>query len=101
MCALYQVVDIILSLYWWCIIVYVIMSWLVAFNIVNTYNPVVNAIGGFLHKIVEPPMKQIRRILPVMGGLDLAPLVVLLALFFIRQLLADNWGRQACLTVVG
>lgn len=101
MCALYQVVDIILSLYWWCIIVYVIMSWLVAFNIVNTYNPVVNAIGGFLHKIVEPPMKQIRRVLPVMGGLDLAPLVVLLGLFFIRQLLADNWGRQACLAVVG
>jgi len=101
MCALYQVVDIIFSLYWWCIIVYVIMSWLVAFNIVNTYNPVVNAVGGFLHKIVEPPMKQIRRVLPVMGGLDLAPLVVLLAIFFIRQLMADNWGRQVCLGVVG
>jgi YggT family protein len=101
MCALYQVVDIILSLYWWCIIVYVIMSWLVAFNIVNTYNPVVNAVGGFLHKIIEPVMKQIRRVLPVMGGLDLAPLVVLLAIFFIRQLMLDNWGRQACLAVVG
>jgi YggT family protein len=101
MCALYQVVDIILSLYWWCIIVYVIMSWLVAFNIVNTYNPVVNAIGGFLHKIIEPLMKQIRRVLPVMGGLDLAPLVVLLGIFFIRQLMLDNWGRQACLAVVG
>jgi YggT family protein len=101
MCALYQVVDIILSLYWWCIIVYVIMSWLVAFNIVNTYNPVVNAVGGFLHKIIEPLMKQIRRVLPVMGGLDLAPLVVLLGLFFIRQLMLDNWGRQACLGVVG
>lgn len=101
MCALYQVVDIILSLYWWCIIVYVIMSWLVAFNIVNTYNPVVNAVGGFLHKIIEPVMKQIRRVLPVMGGLDLAPLVVLLGIFFLRQLMLDNWGRHACLAVVG
>jgi YggT family protein len=101
MCALYQVISIILNLYWWCIIVYVIMSWLVAFNIVNTYNPVVNAVGGFLHKIIEPVMKQIRRVLPVMGGLDLAPLVVLLAIFFIRQLLFDNWGYQACRAVVG
>jgi YggT family protein len=101
MCALYQVVDIVLSLYWWCIIIYVIMSWLVAFNIVNTYNPVVNTIGGFLHKLIEPVMKQIRRVLPVMGGLDLAPLVVLLAIFFLRQLMLDNWGRPACLAVVG
>jgi YggT family protein len=101
MCALYQVVDIILNLYWWCIIIYVIMSWLVAFNIVNTYNPVVNTIGGFLHKLIEPVMKQIRRIIPVMGGLDLAPLVVLLGIFFIRRLMLDNWGYPACRAVVG
>ena len=101
MCALYQVVDVILNLYWWCIIIYVIMSWLVAFNIVNTYNPVVNAVGGFLHKLIEPVMKQIRRVLPVMGGLDLAPLVVLLGIFFIRRLMYDNWGLPACRAVVG
>jgi len=101
MCALYQVVDIIFNLYWWCIIIYVIMSWLVAFNIVNTYNPVVNAVGGFLHKLIEPVMKPIRRILPVMGGLDLAPLVVLLGIFFIRRLMFDNWGRPVCLAVAG
>jgi YggT family protein len=101
MCALYQVVDVILQLYWWCIIVYVIMSWLVAFNVVNTYNPVVNAVGGFLHKLIEPPMKQIRRIIPAMGGLDLAPLVLLLIIFFARRLMLDNWGRPACLAVIG
>jgi len=96
MCSLYQLVQTVLGLFWWCIIIYIVLSWLVALNVVNTYNPIVNTIGGFLHKIIEPVLKPIRRIVPIFSGIDLAPLILLLLLWFVRSLLAEYWGVQAC-----
>ena len=92
--ALYLLIDTVLNIYTWLIIAYVILSWLVAFNVINNTNQFVYAIGNFLHKITEPVMRPIRKILPSFGGIDLSPIVVLLVIFFIRQLLFDNWGRS-------
>ncbi|MHA1537449.1 MAG: YggT family protein [Alphaproteobacteria bacterium] len=94
MLSLYKLIDAIINLYWWCLIVYVVLSWLIAFNVVNTYNKFVNGVGGFLHRVIEPVLKPIRRIVPSLGGVDLAPLILLLLIFFVRNLLWEYWGSQ-------
>ena len=85
---LYQVVDTLLSLYTWVLIISVIMSWLLAFGIINTYNQFVSMVSDFLYRITEPALQPIRRLLPTLGGLDISPLVLLLAIFFVRNVLA-------------
>lgn len=87
--ALIQVVLVALSLYTWLIIASAILSWLVAFNVVNTSNRVVYMIGDFLYRLTEPALRPIRRILPNMGPIDISPIVLLLILFFLQQVLAD------------
>ena len=82
MYSLYLLIDTVLNLYSWCLIVWVIMSWLIAFNVLNTHNRFVYMVGDFLYRITEPAMRPIRRILPSLGGIDLSPLVLLLLLFF-------------------
>ncbi|WP_366653818.1 YggT family protein [Fodinicurvata sp. EGI_FJ10296] len=87
--SLFLLVDTILSLYTWVIIISVILSWLVAFNIVNTSNRFVSIIGDIIWRLTEPVMGPIRRMLPNMGGIDLSPLVVLLLIFLLRNLMRE------------
>ena len=87
--ALYQVLDIVLGLLVWALIISAVLSWLVHFNIVNTTNPVVATIGGFLYRLTEPLLQPIRRILPDLGGIDLAPVALILLIFFIRSVLGQ------------
>lgn len=87
--SLFLLVDTILSLYTWVIIISVILSWLVAFNIVNTSNRFVSIIGDIIWRLTEPVMGPIRRLLPNMGGIDLSPLVVLLLIFLLRNLMRE------------
>jgi YggT family protein len=84
---LFQVVDIVLELYSWAVIISVILSWLVNFNVVNPSNQFVRMIGSSLHQLVEPALMRIRRVLPMFGALDLSPIVLLLLIFFVRQVL--------------
>ena len=79
-----SVVVTIMNLYTWVVIAAVIASWLIAFGVVNTRNEVVRAIVGFLYAATEPVFRQIRRVIPAIGGLDLSPLVVLLAVYAIE-----------------
>lgn len=72
------------------LIAQVIMSWLVAFNLVNTRHPFVNAIGRFLYQITEPVLRPIRRIIPSFGGIDLSPLIAALLIGFLRILILRN-----------
>ena len=72
------------------LIAQVILSWLVAFNVVNTRNAFVNAVGRFLYQITEPALRPIRRIIPSFGGIDLSPLVLALLLGFVRILILSN-----------
>jgi len=82
-----QVIDVILDLYSWAVIISVILSWLVNFNVVNPSNQLVRMIGSGLHQLVEPALNRIRRVLPMFGALDLSPVVLLLIIFFLRQVI--------------
>ena len=85
----FMLIDTILGLYVWILIASAILSWLVAFNVVNTRNRAVYVIGDFLYRVTEPVLAPIRRIMPNLGGLDLSPIIVILSIFFIRNLMRE------------
>lgn len=87
--SLIALIDLILQIVSWVIIAYVIFSWLIAFNIVNRYNPVVARVDYALRQLAEPLFRPIRRLIPAVGGIDLAPLIVLLLVWFLRRLLYE------------
>lgn len=89
--SLYYLIDTLLSLYTYVLIAQVILSWLVAFNVVNTHNRIVGTIGEVLYRLTEPVLGQIRRFVPSVGGLDLSPLILLLGIYFLRNLLFEYW----------
>ena len=84
-----EIVDTILGLYMWVIILSVVMSWLYAFNVVNASNRFVYAVGYFTHRLTEPALAPIRRFLPNFGAIDLSPVVLLLAVFFLRRVIQN------------
>ena len=86
--ALFLVIDLALELYIWIVIAMAIFSWLVAFNVVNTRNPVVGMIGDFLYRITEPALRPIRNMLPNLGGIDISPVILFLIIVFIRYVIA-------------
>ncbi|MDD4617298.1 MAG: YggT family protein [Alphaproteobacteria bacterium] len=80
-----SLIDAVLSLFTWAIIVGAVLSWLVAFGVINPYNRFVHTAGDLLNRITEPLLAPIRRTLPVVaGGIDLSPLVLLFAIYFLR-----------------
>lgn len=85
--ALLWLIDTVLSVYMWIVIASAILSWLVAFNVINTRNRFVYSVGDVLYKLTEPALRPIRRILPSLGGVDLSPVVLILLLAFARRLL--------------
>ncbi|MBX3571664.1 MAG: YggT family protein [Mesorhizobium sp.] len=87
MLALIQTIILALDIYWWLIILSAIFSWLFAFNVINTRNQFVAMVADFLYKVTEPALRPIRRFLPDLGGIDISPIILLLILFFIRQLI--------------
>ena len=78
--ALSNILIMLLSVVKWGLIIWAISSWLVAFNVVNTYNPVVRSILSTLDRVYDPLVRPIRRVLPDLGGLDLSPMVLWLVL---------------------
>lgn len=85
--AIIYLIYTVINLYMWAIIISIIMSWLVQFNIINSRSPFVNMIGNFLNKVTEPLLGRIRRVLPDLGGIDLSPLIAILGLVFLERLL--------------
>lgn len=83
--ALIQIILILLDVLWWIIIIQAIMSWLIAFNVINTHNDFVRTIMIALDRMTAPIYRPIRKIMPDLGALDLSPMVVLLAIIIIRQ----------------
>ena len=82
-----MLIDRIIDIYVWVIILSAVLSWLVAFDVVNMRNRFVYLVGDTLNRLTEPAYRPIRRLLPDMGGLDLSPLIVILALWFLRDLM--------------
>lgn len=87
--ALINVAIILLKVVWWIIVIQMILSWLVAFNVINTYNDFVRGLLKGLDRITEPVYRPIRKVLPDFGGLDFSPMVVLLVLWILNQVLYD------------
>ena len=85
--ALLDVILIVLQLYIWLLIAAAILSWLVAFNVVNTRNQFVAMIGDFLWRITEPVLRPIRSIMPNLGGIDISPVILIIGLLFLKQLI--------------
>jgi YggT family protein len=82
-------IDWVIQIYIWILIASAILSWLVAFDVVNRRNPIVAKIGQFLYRATEPVLRPIRRVVPLIAGVDLSPLIVILLLWFLRNLLFE------------
>ena len=92
---LIEVILIAIDIYIWVVIIWIIMSWLIAFNVINTHNRFVFAVNHFLYRATEPAMRPIRRFIPIIGGLDVSPIVLFLALFFIQRVLGNLLVRMS------
>lgn len=80
-----ELILIVIDLYKWVVIAQVIMSWLVAFGVINTYNRLVAQIGDMLYRLTEPALRPIRKLLPNLGGVDISPIVLLLLLWLVQR----------------
>lgn len=89
--SLAELIYVVLDIYKWCLIAFVIMSWLISFNVVNTYNRFVFSVNDFLYKITEPALRPIRRIVPNLGGIDISPVILILIIWFLQRLLVRNF----------
>ncbi len=89
MIALTNLLDTAIQIYIWLLIAYVVLSWLVSFNVINTGNRTVYQIGDFLNRITEPALRPIRNVLPNLGGIDISPIILILLLYFIRDLVNE------------
>jgi YggT family protein len=81
----FGLIDLVINLYIYVLIASAVMSWLVAFNVINTRNRAVYLVGDFLYRITEPALRPIRRILPSLGGMDVSPVILILILWFAQQ----------------
>ncbi len=90
MTSLYQILNLILDVVWFILIAHIVMSWLISFQVLNLRQPLVAQLWYGLNKLLEPIYGPIRRMLPDMGGLDLAPLVVLIGIAILRIVLRNN-----------
>ena len=92
--SIFLLVDSVINIYIWLIIINVIFSWLVAFNVLNTQNRFVFAVLNATHQLTDPVLNKIRRFIPNLGSIDISPVVLILLLIFIRnlffELLAPN-----------
>ncbi|MET1112771.1 MAG: YggT family protein [Allosphingosinicella sp.] len=90
----FGMVEFLLLILMWVIIAQAILSWLVAFNVINTYNPTVRSLLNALDRITEPLYRPIRRLLPDFGGLDFSPLVIIVIIIVLRDYLVPGLFRS-------
>jgi YggT family protein len=87
---LLKIIQVLLDIVTWIIVIQAILSWLIAFNVINTYNEFVRGVWNALQRMTEPLYRPIRRILPDFGALDLSPLVVLLVIGILARVVIPN-----------
>ena len=92
---LLQIVHILLTVLWWFIIAQAVMSWLIAFNVINTHNQFVGQLWMVLDRITEPLYRPFRRIMPDFGGLDLTPMLVLIIIIILDGPVLSYLARLA------
>ena len=84
--------DRIIYLYVWVLIINAVISWLIAFNVLNTQNRFVYSVLEFTYKLTDPPLNYIRRFLPNLGSIDISPVVLILLIYFVRDLIRNIAG---------
>lgn len=84
---LIQIILVAIKIYIWVVIVSAVLSWLIAFNVVNTSNRLVYMLWDFLTRVTEPALRRIRRFMPNLGGVDISPVILILALYFCQMVL--------------
>ena len=90
MLAIFWLIDTVIGIYIFMLIASAILSWLVAFDVINSSNRFVYMVGDFLYRITEPALRPIRRIIPNLGGIDISPIILLIAIFFVRTFIATS-----------
>jgi YggT family protein len=85
--ALFLVIDLALQLYIYLLVAAAVLSWLIAFNVVNVRNQFVAMIADFLYRITEPALRPIRNIMPNLGGIDISPVILIFIIIFIRYII--------------
>jgi YggT family protein len=93
MIELLQFISYLLTIYVYIVIAMAILSWLIAFNVVNTRNPVVHMIAELLYRLTEPVLRPIRSLLPNMGGIDISPIILFLIILFIQSVILPNIAK--------
>lgn len=89
--SVFQLLYVVLDLYVWVLIISAVLSWLIAFNVINTSNRFVYTVADVLYRLTEPVLRPVRRVLPNLGGIDVSPILVILAIFFLQSLIR-NYG---------
>ena len=85
--ALLDVILLVLQIYIWLLIAAAVLSWLIAFGVVNTRNQAVAVVAEFLYRITEPALRPIRAVLPSLGGIDISPVILILIIYFIQEVI--------------
>lgn len=92
MYALMDLIHTVIRIYVWVLIGSAILSWLIAFNVVNTYNRFVKSLAELLYRLTEPVLRPIRAVIPHLGGIDISPVIAILMLYFVNNLLYEYVG---------
>ncbi|HEU0218174.1 MAG TPA: YggT family protein [Stellaceae bacterium] len=85
-----NLILLLIRIYIWLLIAQAILSWLLAFGVINRYNRAVSVIGDFLYRVTEPALRPIRSILPNFGGIDISPVILILILYFLSDLIIED-----------
>ena len=93
MIELLRFINYVIELYTYVVIASVILGWLMAFGVINAYNPMVRSIWQGLNAVTEPLLRPLRGMLPNMGGIDISPIILLLACFFVQSFITPNIAK--------
>jgi YggT family protein len=86
-------VNYVITLYTYVVLAAVILSWLIAFNVINPYNPFVRSLWQAVSAVTEPFLRPIRRVMPDLGGIDISPIILLLACYFVQSVVLPNIAK--------
>lgn len=93
MLELLRFISYVLTLYIYVVIAAAVLSWLIAFNVVNTRNQIVHMIAELLYRVTEPALRPIRNLLPSLGGIDISPIILFLIILFIQDVILPNLAK--------
>ncbi len=91
--SLIGLINTVIGLYIWCIIGYTVLSLLYSFQIINRHSEIANRVYNFLGQLIEPALRPLRRFIPMLGTIDISPLVLILGLQFFQSLIHEYAGR--------